>query len=85
MKFELDSSLVLSKELEDIDLTGIIEGLGDLLEKGAPKGKGARIENFSLKDKELNLRIVSGRYVRPHDAVFRLKNFLAKEIGREYK
>ena len=85
MKFELDCFLVLSKDLEDADLSDLIERSGDLLERGAPRGRGARIEKFSIESRNLNLRIVSGRYVRPHDAVFRIKKFLAREIGRKYK
>ncbi len=84
MRFTLDCSLILSKPLKDIDLKGLMEGAAVVLEKGAPKGEGAKIDRIELTENRLNLRITSGRYVRPHDAVFRLKNFLSQELGRGY-
>ncbi|MEA1924808.1 MAG: aminoacyl--tRNA ligase-related protein [Candidatus Altiarchaeota archaeon] len=84
MKFTLDAVLVLSKPIT-ADLTGYIKEAGKLLQKGAPEGEGARIDEWMLEKDHLTLRIQSGRYVRPHDAVYRIKNYLAKEMGAEYK
>ena len=84
MEFTLDAVLVLSKPIS-ADLTGYMKEAGKLLQKGAPEGEGALIDEWNLKGDRLKLRIKSGRYVRPHDAVYRIKNHLAKEMGAEYK
>ncbi len=84
MEFILDAVLVLSKPLK-ADLTEYINKAEKLLGKGAPEGEGARIEEWSLEKNHLKLKIKSGRYVRPHDAVYRIKNYLVEEIGPEYR
>jgi seryl-tRNA synthetase len=85
MKFILDCSLILSKPLQGVDLSSLMRESSNVLEKGAPSGEGASIESFELKDNSLNLRILSGRHVRPHDAVFRLKNVLSGELGKKHQ
>ncbi len=85
MKFTLDCSLIFTKPLKGIDLKSLIKESAVILERGAPEGKGARIDRVKLKDNRLDLRITSGRYVRPHDAVFRLKNLLSEELGKRYR
>jgi len=83
MKFTLNCTLVLSKDPK-IGVDDILKGVSEILEKGAPKGEGAKIESRELKGNELILKITSGKYTRPHDVVFRIKNFLAKELGKKY-
>ncbi len=84
MKFSMDCQLTMSRDLEGIDVKVILEKTGDLLDKGAPEGAGARIEKQSVSGDKIFLTITSGRYVRPHDAVYRLKNFLSTHLGKEY-
>ena len=31
------------------------------------------------------MTVKSGRYVRPHDAVFRIKNYLSQELGKKHR
>ena len=86
MKFTLNAVFVLSGKLEkDVNISRYIENSCKLLEKGAPKGKGAVIDEWTIRGNKLKIVISSGRYVRPHDAVFRIKNFLSEEIGRRYR
>lgn len=83
MKFILNCKLILSKSPE-IGADDILKGVNEILEKGAPNGEGAKIESRELNGNELFLKITSEKYTRPHDAVFRIKNFLIKELGRKY-
>ena len=85
MKFKLDCTLVLSKVVEGLKTTEIVEGVKPLLAKGAPEGMGSVLEDITLDGDKLRIKLSSGQYVRPHDAVFRIKNFLAKELGQKYK
>jgi seryl-tRNA synthetase len=84
MKFTLDCSLIFSKQLKDVDVQSLLQDSSAVLSKGAPEGEGARIVKSELKGDRLDLRITSGRYVRPHDAVFRLKNLLSRELGSKH-
>jgi len=84
MEFSLQAELVLSKA-PGVRLDEVIKGSKPLLSKGAPDGKGARIEEWTLSRDTIKLTIKSGTYVRPHDAVFRIKNFLSRELGRKHK
>ncbi len=85
MKFSLDCQLILSKDLGEIDIAPLIENSKEILKKGAPDGKGAKIEKWSVSGGKIDLRISSGRYVRPHDAIFRIKNFLSLHLGKEHR
>jgi seryl-tRNA synthetase len=84
MKFLMDCQLTLSKELHGVDLKSLLEKTADLLDKGADPGTGAKIEKQSMQGEKIFLTISSGRFVRPHDAVFRLKNFFAQQLGKQY-
>lgn len=84
MYFELKCSLTFNKDLTGIDFDEILGKTKGLLSKGTPDGKGSIITDSRVHGRTLSLTISSGRYVRPHDAVFRLKNFLAKELGKEH-
>ncbi len=84
MRFKLDCAMKLSKPVE-ADIKEIIASAADLLKKGAPDGEGAVIEKCGISGDEIQMTITSGRYVRPHNAVFRLKNHLCAELGKRYK
>lgn len=85
MEFSLQAELVLSKAPKGIKLDDFVKSLGDILKKGAPDGKGAEIKDWKVSGDRIKLTITSGTYVRPHDAVFRIKNHLSRELGREHK
>jgi len=90
MRFELETTLTFSDEIVDAedDVEIIISKANqDLLKRGVPKeveDGGAKVEDFSIDQDKLNLKIFSDRYVRAHDAVLRLKKTLNQELGREY-
>lgn len=75
--------MILSRDLE-VDLGSLIEDSRGILKKGAPDGKGAEIDEWSVSGDKINLRISSGRYVRPHDAVYRLKNYFSEHLGKKH-
>ncbi|MCS7140011.1 MAG: serine--tRNA ligase [Candidatus Nezhaarchaeota archaeon] len=92
MRFHLSGFIILSKPIgpENVSkLSQLIEEANTrLLVKGAPKGKeseGAQIISWRVEENRLFLEIISGRYVRAHDALFRLKNSLASSLGKEFK
>ena len=92
MKFYLKGLMTLSKALDNYGKKRLAEILDEankaLLIRGAPKGKeneAAKIVNWSLEEDKLYIEIASGRYVRAHDALFRLRNALATSLGREFK
>lgn len=89
MDFRLDAILMFSGEIEDERdyLEDIIEDANeDLLKRGVPedvKG-GAEVTDFEVEGSELRIEISSGRYVRAHDALLRLRKKLSREMGREH-
>jgi len=85
MEFSLQAELVLSKTPKGVKLDDFVKSLGDILKKGAPDGKGAKIKDWKVSGDTIKLTINSGTYVRPHDAVFRIKNHLSRELGREHQ
>jgi seryl-tRNA synthetase len=92
MRFYLKGYLVLSKQLDDVAIKRLSELIGEanrtLLVKGAPKDKeseAARVVKWSVNDERVYVEIESGRYVRAHDALFRLKNYLGSVLGREFR
>ncbi|MBQ3620813.1 MAG: serine--tRNA ligase [Methanosarcinaceae archaeon] len=56
-----------------------------ILTKGAPEGEGAKIRSWELDEKAIIVEITSGRYVRAHDAVMRIKKPLAEKLGKDYR
>ncbi|MEM4347592.1 MAG: aminoacyl--tRNA ligase-related protein [Candidatus Altiarchaeota archaeon] len=85
MKFFLSAELTFSRNVEELDMEKILEGIDTILEKGAPKGRGAKIKSWKLNRDLLSIEIESERWVRPHDAIFRLKNFFAEQLGKKHK
>ncbi len=89
MRFELVCSMTfsgpISQHLEDISKI-LAEADEDLLKRGVPKGVegGASVVDVSYGEDEIELKIVSDRYVRAHDAVLRLKKKLSQEMGRKH-
>lgn len=85
MKFLMEARLLLSGKVEAGAIEGMIEDAKPLLEKGAPEGKGAVIESVSVATDKIDIKISSGRYVRPHDAIMRINRYLSSRLGREQK
>ncbi|MEM4576866.1 MAG: aminoacyl--tRNA ligase-related protein [Candidatus Nezhaarchaeales archaeon] len=92
MKFHLKGYVVLSKPLDAEAIKRLSELISEankkLLIKGVPKGKegeAAQIVSWSIDNEKLYLEIKSGRHVRAHDALFRLKNSLSLTLGREFR
>ena len=83
MKFLMDCQLTLSKDIPGVDIKSLLAKIGDLLDKGASPGTGAKIEKESVSGDKILLTISSGRFVRPHDALFRIKNYLAQHLGKQ--
>lgn len=88
MRFRLKAKLTFSSDLAPAveDLASIIgEANRGVLVKGAPKDRpeeGAQVVGWRVDGNTLTLEIVSGRYVRAHDALLRLRRLLAQELGR---
>ncbi len=62
---------------------GIFEEANNtLLTRGAPEGQGAKITEWELEEDRIELALESGRYVRVHDAIFRLRKQLAEVLGK---
>mgnify|MGYP000846720694 FL=1 len=61
------------------------EANNTLLTRGAPEGQGAKVTEWKLGEDRIELTLESGRYVRVHDAIFRLRKQLAEALGKRYK
>jgi seryl-tRNA synthetase len=90
MKFTLKGTIVLSKPLESPELKDDLvhffkEANDNILTKGAPEGLGAKVDDWSLNNDKIKLTITSGKYVRSHDALLRLKKNLSQALGKKYK
>ncbi|MEE8402235.1 MAG: hypothetical protein V3R93_00615, partial [Candidatus Hydrothermarchaeaceae archaeon] len=85
MKFQMSARLLLSGEVEGKALESAIEDAKPLLSKGAPDGKGAVIDSYSVSGDEIHIELSSGRYVRPHDAILRINKHLSARLGKEQK
>ncbi|MBU2559714.1 hypothetical protein KKA03_02355, partial [archaeon] len=85
MKFVMSAKLLLSGKVDEKAVEDAIEDAKPLLSKGAPEGKGAVIDSYSVKDDEITIELSSGRYVRPHDAIMRINKYLSGRLGKEQK
>ncbi|MEM1824279.1 MAG: aminoacyl--tRNA ligase-related protein [Candidatus Nezhaarchaeales archaeon] len=92
MRFRLKGYIVLSKQLDPEGVKKLSEMMSEanrtLLVKGVPRGKeqeAARVISWAIDSERIHLELESGRYVRAHDALFRLKNYLGSVLGREFR
>jgi seryl-tRNA synthetase len=85
MKFLMKARLELSGEIKNEgSVIKQLDGMGDILQRGVAKGeKGAEIKNAQIKGHMIFLTIESGRHVRPHDAILRIKKRLSEMLGRD--
>jgi len=88
MEFKLKGEIQASGSLEGLReaVTSWIDELNrEVLLKGAKSPKeGARISGWRIEGNRLLLTIESGRAVRAHSALLRVRNFLADKLG-EYR
>jgi seryl-tRNA synthetase len=89
VRFELQGAIIFSGDLAPAAeaLEGYLDDIqsGPLL-KGVPEGEeGPRVESHSLVENQLVLTIVSGRYVRAHEALLRLRKELSARMGKEHR
>jgi len=88
MKFELKGRIILNKEASTAkkEIKEFIEKANnDILLRGSKDKKDAsRITEWEIKDKEIRLKIISGRRVRAHDGLLRLKRPLTQLLGPKY-
>ena len=86
MKFHLEASFRLSADAKDAkgDISDLFASSGEILQKGASKGEGAKIKEWKLDGDEIFLVLDSDRYVRAHDAALRLRRPLAELLGKKY-
>jgi len=83
LKAELKCSGSLSDAVSSSDLTEFVNYCNEgVLKKGAPPGCGAEIKRWDVAGEKIGLKIVSDRFVRAHDALFRLKNEFGKFLGK---
>lgn len=91
MKFTLEGEVLLSKEADEAldDVTSFIEEANnELFLKGIPKDQkdnASHIVEWNLSGNNLQLKIVSGRRGRAHDALLRIKKPLTKLLGPKYR
>ncbi|MBC7084908.1 MAG: serine--tRNA ligase [Methanomethylovorans sp.] len=71
------ASDMIGKYLEEANRT--------ILVKGAAEGQGAQVVKWNVNDNKIELLIESGRYVRAHDALMRLRKPLAAKLGKEFR
>ena len=87
MEFELKAALKCSGSLSGkVTPSEMEEFVGscnaDLLKRGAPLGCGAEIVKWNVADDKIELKIVSDRFVRAHDALLRVKKEIGKLLGK---
>ena len=87
MEFQLKANIKCSGSVSEVvSASEITEFMRDcnegLLKKGAPPGCGAEIVWWNVAGEKIELKLVSDRFVRAHDALLRLKNELGKFLAK---
>ena len=90
MKFELQGKIILNRRVEgaevEQDIAHFFESAKDtFLSKGAPPGKGAIVDSWSIENDTILITLTSGQHVRAHDALLRLKKNLGLSMGKKHK
>jgi seryl-tRNA synthetase len=89
VRFELQGAIVFSADVDPV-VEALADYLAELqagpLQRGVPEGEdGPVIEAHSVEGHEMAVTIVSGRYVRAHEALLRLRKELSALMGREHR
>jgi seryl-tRNA synthetase len=84
MKFLMKAVLELSGAVKDkAAVESIFQELKSTLQKGVPRGeKGGEIKDLKIEKDKIYLALESGRYVRPHDGILRVKKRLSERLGK---
>jgi seryl-tRNA synthetase len=82
MIFELECALITSDIAPREEWERLKKLIEPLLKKGAPEGEGCSLELFKFDGNRIEIELSSGRYVRPHSAILRIKNLLSRELGK---
>ncbi len=87
MEFKLKAALKCSANLEGSvnrsDIDELVASCNtDVLKRGAPPGSGAEIVKWNVAEDKIELKIVSDRFVRAHDALLRVKKEFGKLLGK---
>lgn len=88
LKFMLECAIRTSNDAtaaKDVISALIEESNKTIFTKGAPEGQGAKVTDWRIEGDRLFLSIESGRYVRVHDALLRLKKPLAAKLGKDMR
>jgi seryl-tRNA synthetase len=85
VRFELDGAILFSADLTPVEgelEEAIREVEADQLQRGVPEGEqGPQVTRSQVAGQELILQIASGRYVRAHEALLRLRKELSSRLG----
>ncbi len=89
MKFLLEGILKFSRPLDffEVDFPEMVarEINAKLFRKGVPsQQEGSRITHWTINGMKLFLTIEGTTYLRPHDALLRLRKYLAEFLGKNY-
>ena len=87
MDFLLKGWLKFNRNLDEGDVAVLVDIISrkvpEQFSKGVPRGKkGSRIVNWKVEGDKLKIEIEGTRYLRPHDAILRLKNLLLAELSK---
>ncbi len=84
MRFLMKASLELSGNLKDKKAAEeILKESRELLQRGVPKGeKGGEIKSYEVGSDRIIMTLESGRHVRPHDGILRIKKMLSERLGK---
>lgn len=92
-EMEIDTSiegiLTFSGEIEVGEILDSIEEFilkanEDLLSRGAPPDKGAKITDWRAERNKIIVNILGSQYIRAHEALIRLVNPLSEKLGPKY-
>ena len=86
MKFDLKGNFILSADVTSFkkDVEQFLDDINkNLLKKETPE-KSANIKSWKIDKNKVSLRIVSGQYYRPHNALLQIKNLFSKEFGKKH-
>jgi len=86
MEFRVKGSFVCGRDVTEVSGIGEIfeDANQTILTKGAPAGEGASSKLIGIESYKIAFEIESGRYVRAHDAVLRLRKALSLYLGKEH-
>lgn len=88
MKFNLTAILVTSLNITNYKneiINYLKNAENTFLSKGAPAENGAKVKVLNIKDNNIELLITSGKYVRSHDALLRIKKNISIFLGSKFK